>query len=723
MSHTETQGRTQAPPPRQNRGGPLLSCLEKICGLHGLSVSRDKLLSGLPLEGDILSPSCLSRAAANGGMTSRIVRSPLGRLNLALLPMILILEDNAACVLVAVDPKKEAARVYFPEFADETAVPLADIESRYTGYAFYVKPLFIFDERAPAYKKRSGGHWFWSTITESRWLYRDIIAASLVSNVFALAMPLFTMNIYNRVIPNRALSSLWATAMGVLIMVLSDVLLQSARSRLVDNYAARTNARLSALMMEQVLAMRAEDRSPSVGSFANIIQGFESVRNFISSATLFAYVDLPFSLFFLTVIGIIAWQLAIPIAVGALFILLHAAATQGRMRDLSETTNRASSLKNATLIESLVGMETVKSQGAESHVQMRWEKAVSFLEHTNAKLRSLSGSVVSGTQAVQQILTVAIMLVGVHLVLENQMTMGGLIAAYMLSSRCIGPVSKGAGLMMQYNSASRSLAAINEIMARPTERTSEMSRLTRPWWRGGLEFKNVSFSYPGQETRALNSVSFSIQPGERVALIGRVGSGKSTVGKLALALYRPSDGIILMDGVDIRQIDPAELRRNIASVPQDVTLFFGSLKENLLFGNPSKTDAEILQAAAATGVDRMANLHPHGFDLQVGERGDRLSSGQRQTVAVSRALLKGAPAMILDEPTSSMDSATEDQVRRNLAAFLENRTLLLVTHRTALLDLVDRIIVLDGGRVIADGPKEDVLTSLYKKRPGIKEAS
>lgn len=723
MIQSDKPGGTQAPPQQQNRGGPLLFCLEKICTLHGLSVSRDKLLSGLPLEGDVLSPSTLTRAAANGGMTSRIVRAPLGRLNLALLPMILILEGNAACVLMAVDPKKEAARVYFPEFSDETVVPLADMESRYTGYAFYVKPLFTFDERAPTYKKRKGGHWFWSTITESRWLYRDIIAASMVSNVFALAMPLFTMNIYNRVIPNRALSSLWATAMGVLIMVLSDVLLQSARSRLVDNYAARTNARLSALMMEQVLAMRTEDRSPSVGSFANIIQGFESVRNFISSATLFAYVDLPFSIFFLTVIGIIAWQLAIPIAVGALFILLHAAATQGRMRDLSETTNRASSLKNATLIESLVGMETVKSQGAESHVQMRWEKAVSFLEHTNAKLRGLSGSVVSGTQAVQQTLTVAIMLVGVHLVLQNQMTMGGLIAAYMLSSRCIGPVSKGAGLMMQYNSASRSLAAINEIMARPTERTEEMSRLTRPWWRGGLEFKNVSFAYPGQETMALNSVSFRIKPGERVALIGRVGSGKSTVGKLALALYRPQEGIILMDGVDTRQIDPAELRRNIASVPQDVTLFFGSLKENLLFGNPSKTDAEILQAAAATGVDRMANLHPHGFDLQVGERGDRLSSGQRQAVAVSRALLKGAPAMILDEPTSSMDSATEDQVRRNLAAFLQNRTLLLVTHRTALLDLVDRIIVLDGGRVIADGPKDEVLTSLYKNRPGIKEAS
>lgn len=723
MTTEETTARTQAPPPRPRRGGPLLFCLEKICSLHGLSVSQDKLLSGLPLEGDFLTPSSLSRAAANGGMTSRIVRSPLDRLNLALLPMILILEDNAACVLMAVDRKKGAARVYFPELGEETAVPLADIESRFTGYAFYVKPLFRFDERTPSYRKKGEGHWFWSTITESRPLYRDVIAASAVSNVFALAMPLFTMNIYNRIIPNRALSSLWATAIGVLIMILSDVLLQSARARLVDNYAARTNARLSALMMEQILAMRTEDRSPSVGSFANIIQGFESVRNFISSATLFAYVDLPFSLFFLTVIALIAWQLAIPIVIGALFILLHAAATQGRMRDLSETTNRASALKNATLIESLVGMETVKSQGAEAHVQMRWERAVSFLEHTNARLRTLSGSVVSGTQMVQQTLTVAIMLVGVHLVLKNQMTMGGLIASYMLSSRCIGPVSKGAGLMMQYNSASRSLAAINEIMARPTERTDEMSRLTRPVWRGGLEFKNVSFAYPGQETPALTSVSFRMEAGERIALIGRVGSGKSTVGKLALGLYRPQEGIILMDGVDIRQIDPAELRRNIASVPQDITLFFGSLKENLLFGNPAKSDVEILQAAAATGVDRMANLHPQGFDLQVGERGDRLSSGQRQSVAVSRALLKGAPVMLLDEPTSSMDSATESLIHRNLAAFLEGRSLILVTHRTTLLDLVDRIIVLDGGKVIADGPRDEVIAALYKNRPGIKEAS
>ena len=389
MSASETQ---QEPETRSNgaereeRGGPLALCLLRIASMHGLSVSADRLLAGLPLENGMLIPSCLDRAAARAGMTSRVVRAPLGRLNTALAPMILVLSDNTACVLLSLDLKGAAARVLFPELGQgEAAVPLQELEARYSGYAFYVKPLFRFDERAPSYNGDRGGNWFWSSISENRGLYRDVIVASAIANVFALAMPLFTMNVYNRIIPNRAMDSLWVTAVGVLIMVAADYLLNTTRSRLVDNAAARTNARLSALLMEQILSLRAADRPPSVGSFANVIQGFESVRSFISSATLFAYVDLPFSLFFLAVITIIAWPLAIPLAAGSLLILLHAALIQGSMRDLAETTNRASAMKNATLIESLVGMETVKSQGAESHVQMRWERSVSFLELTNTR--------------------------------------------------------------------------------------------------------------------------------------------------------------------------------------------------------------------------------------------------------------------------------------------------------------------------------------------------
>lgn len=705
------------------RGGPLALCLSRLCLVYGISVSSDRLLSGLPLSGGVLTPSCFGRAAAKAGMTSRIVRSPLRRLNTVLFPLVLVLEGNNACMLVAVDWHNRAARAFFPELGEESVVPLDNLEARYSGYAFYAKPLFRFDERAPSYRERRTSHWFWSSISENRHIYRDVIVASMIGNIFALAMPLFTMNIYNRIIPNRATDSLWVTAIGVLIIASADYMLQSARSHLVDNAAARTNTRLSALLMEQILALRTEDRPQSVGSFANVIQGFESVRNFISSATLFAYVDLPFSLFFLTIIAIIAWQLAIPLAIGAAFILLHAAFVQGAMRDLAETTNRASALKNATLIESLVGMETVKSQGAESHVQMRWEQAVAFLELTNTRLRRLSGSVVNGTQWVQHTVSVATMLTGVYLVLQNSLSMGGLIAAYMLSSRCIAPVGKAAGLLMQYNSAARSLAALNDIMAKATERPDDVSFLSRPQIAGDIEFRGVSFTYPGQERPALSSISFRIAWGERVALVGRVGSGKSTIGKLLLGLYRPQEGVVLIDGADMRQIDPAELRRNIASVPQDVTLFFGTLKENLMFGNPPRSDAEILRAAEAAAVDRFANTHPRGFDMQVGERGGYLSSGQRQSAALSRALLKQAPVLLLDEPTASMDNSTEDLVRTRLASFLTGRTLILVTHRTALLELVDRMIVLDEGKVLADGPKEQVLASLYRTRAKIKESS
>lgn len=381
-----------------SEGGDLAFCLLKISQIHGLFVSLERLLSGLPLKNDILVPSCFERAAAKAGMTSRITHAPLGKLNTALLPLVLVLSENRACVLLSMNRQNGVARVLFPELGDgETTIELSRLETLYSGYAFYVKPLFRFDERAPSYNRKRSSSWFWSSISENRPIYRDVITTSAISNVFALAMPLFTMNIYNRIIPNRAMDSLWVTAAGVLIMVSADFLLHMARTHLVDKAAARTNTRLSAIMMEQVLALKTADRPSSVGSFANVIQGFESVRNFISSATLFAYVDIPFSLFFLLIISLIAWPLAIPLAVGSVLILLHAALIQGTMRDLAETTNRASALKNATLIESLVGMETVKSQGAESHVQKRWETSVSFLEHVNTRLRLLSGSVITGT--------------------------------------------------------------------------------------------------------------------------------------------------------------------------------------------------------------------------------------------------------------------------------------------------------------------------------------
>lgn len=695
------------------RGGPLAASLSVLLAFHGIHATIEALLAGLPLENGALTPSLFARAADRAGLLSRVVRSPLNRLNPILLPAVLILAENNSCVVLSIDKKAGTARVAFPEVgSEETLIDLEQLNETYTGFVIYVRPLFKFDDRAVRTKKLEREHWFWSVISEHRYLYRDIIVASVLSNFIAFAMPLFVMNVYNRVVPNKAVESLWVMAIGVFVMITADFVIHVTRGYLVDLAAVKTNVKLSGEMMEHVLDMRNEERSPSVGSFASSIQGFDSVRSFISSATVLAYVDLPFAILFFVVIALISWTLVVPLLIASALILLHAVLVQGQMRELSETTNRASSLKNATLIESLVAMETVKSLGAEGHIQTRWEKTVAFLENTNIKLRLLSSSVVSSVQWIQITASIATMIIGVYLIMNNSISMGSLIATYMLSSRAIAPIGRVAALLMQYHSASRSLNALDEIMKKETERPADSVFISTPEILGSIQFRGVTFTYPGQESPALSEVSFAVNAGEKIALIGPIGSGKTTVNKLVLGLFKPQEGSILIDGKDIRQIDPSELRKNIGVVPQDVMLFYGNLKDNLIFGTHSVTDREILIASKISGVEMFANTHPKGFDMPIGERGSFLSSGQRQAVAIARAVIKDPPILVLDEPTASMDHVIEEHIKNNLMAVTKNKTVILTTHRTPLLSLVDRIIVMDRGKILADGPKEKVLNAL-----------
>ena len=695
-------------------GGPLAASLTLIAALHGRRISRDALLSGLPMENGVLTPTLFSRAAKRAGLASKIIKSPLERINGLLCPAVLILGGSRACVLTAIDAAEERVSVIFPGEMDEGTAELSfeTLRDIYTGYVIYLKPQFKFDERAGADDKRRKGHWFWETLATEKNIYRDVIIASLLSNIFAFAMPLFVMNVYNRVVPNNAVETLWVMAIGVFIMITADFALHMARGYLTDLAASRTNTRLSADMMEQVMSMRSEARPASVGSMVNSIQGFDSVRSFISSATVFAYVDLPFSIFFIIVIAIIAWPLAIPILIGGLLVLAEAVMVQKQMRELSETTNRASSLKNATMVESLVAIESVKTQNLESTVQNRWEKTVAHLEAANVKMRLLSSAVISWTQWINVTISIATMVIGVYLIRANAISMGSLIAAYMLSSRAMMPISRVAGLLMQYYSTSRSLSALDDIMNKETEHEEGVTFLSRPDIAGGIQFRDVGFAYPEQERPALSALNFTVKPGEHVAIVGPIGSGKSTLFKLILKLFRQTEGSILIDGTDSRQMDPAELRRAVGVVPQEVMLFYGTLRDNLVMGNPYITDQALLQAIQISGVDGIVKNHPKGFDMQVGERGANLSCGQRQAVAIARAVLKNPSLLLLDEPTSAMDSASEERVRHNLKIFAKDKTLLLVTHRTALLDLTERVIVLDGGRIVADGPKEQILAAL-----------
>ena len=697
----------------------LLACLLIVARAHGEVLTRDAIMAGLPAEHQRLTPSLFVRAARRARLSSQLVRLDLAHLKDALLPAIALMDGEKACVVLGFTADRSGARVVYSELGDApVTVPLVELDAAYTGMSIYVRPSLRFDARTPEVRAGRHGHWFWSVIAESRPLYRDVLLAALLANLFALGLPLFTMNVYDRVVPNRAFETLWVLALGLSLMLISDLVLRTLRSRFVDLASSRSDVKLSAFIMERVLGMRMEQRPVSAGSFASNLRAFESVRDFIGSATVVAFIDLPFALIFILAIGWISWPMLIPLVVGAAIMLIYALAVQGRMHELAETTYRAGAQRNATLIEGLVGFETLKALGAESAIQYKWEKSAALLARVGAQLRLLSSTASNTSAFVQQLITLAIVIIGVYVIAERDLTMGGLIACTMLASRAMAPVGQVAGLLVQYHTAATALTSLNEMMLRDVERPGDTTFISRGNLKGAIDFRDVSFSYPGQSTPSLRNLSFSIKPGEKVAILGRIGSGKTTLEKLILGLYRPTEGAVLVDGIDLRQLDPAELRRQVGYVQQDVMLFYGSLRDNIMMGAPLAEDADIVKAAEIGGIIGLVNQHPQGFDMVVGERGESLSGGQRQGVAIARAVINDPPILLLDEPTSSMDHSSEEDIKRRLTEFARGKTVLLISHRTSLLDLADRIIVMDGGRIVADGPKDQVVTALRQGRIG-----
>ena len=695
----------------------LLSCLILVSRAHGGHLTPDAAMAGLPVGAHGLTPSMFERAARRGGLSSSVVKRPLNKLNTALFPAILLLDNNQACVLVGWADNGKLARLMFPELGEAVVdMPLAELERRYIGRAIYARPRFRFDARVTTNQQHKDGHWFWGAMWENKGLYRDVMVAAALINIFALGMPLFVLNVYDRVVPNAAFDTLWALALGIVIVQVGDLLLRNLRSKFVDQAAARVDTRVSSTVLERVMGMRMEHRPASVGSFAANLRNFESVRTFLSSGVVIAFIDLPFAFLFIAVIYWVAPSMLPVFVIAILALLVYALIAQKRMRDLAVHARRAGAQRNATLVEGLVGLETVKAVGAEGAIQRRWEESAALLANSDSHLRTASSSATHVTQWIQQLVSVIVIVIGVFMIAENALSMGGLIAAYLLSSRAMAPFGRVAGMMIQYHKAKDAFQSVDTVMQTQVERPEGTAFINRDHFDGRISLRNVGFRYPQSEVDALKGVSFDIAPGEHVAILGRVGSGKTTLEKLILGLYRPTSGEVLIDDIDIRQLDPGELRRSIGYVPQDVTLFYGTLRDNLTIAFPLADDTEILRAARIGGILPMIDRHPHGFAMQVGERGDRLSGGQRQGIALSRAVLGDPPIMLLDEPTSSMDRATETAVRKELRAFAAGRTMIIVTHRTSLLEMVDRVIVLDEGQVVADGPKSDVIKAMNEGR-------
>ena len=700
----------------KNAGDELLKCLLQMTRLKDAPASETSLMAGLPLVEQRLTPELFVRAAARANLEAKIVERKLSEISSVILPVVLLLDDNRAVTLLGIDGAGDNVTILSAQTDEPEIMSLASVSEAYTGYCIYIKVAQQFDSvtQGIAATARADDHWFWGVMKSSWRIYRDVLLASFFINLFAIATPLFVMNVYDRVVPNQALETLWVLAIGVIIVYSFDFILKGLRGYFIEVAGKKSDVLLSSFLFERVLGTKFSERPASIGSFVSQFREFDTVRNFYTSSTIAAIVDLPFTVIFLLLIfyvgGFLVWVplIALPIIVAYGWLL------QKPIKHAVEQTFMSAAQKNATLVESLVGFESVKILGAEGFLQRFWERSVGHLAQWSQRMRMLSLSVVIFSSFIQQLASVVLIIAGVYLIVERELTVGALIACFMLSSRVMAPIAQVASLMVSYDQTKTALAALDNIIAKPQERKPEKPFVKHPRFKGGIVLNKVVFNYPDEKQPVLSDISFKIMPGEKVAIIGRVGSGKTTLQKLLLGLYSPSQGSVLFDGIDSLQVDPADLRSHIGYVPQDVVLFAGSVKFNITFGSRHTDDSEMIRVAEVSGVKEFVERHPLGFDRVVGERGQALSGGQRQSIGIARALLNSPEMYIFDEPTSGMDNSTETLIKNNLTTVLADKTLILVTHKTALLSLVDRVIVLDGGKMVADGPKESVLDALKR---------
>jgi len=681
--------------------------------------TKEALLSGLPIHNtqklfsQTTSKSLFSRVSQRAGLKSTLIERSIEDMLGLHLPVILLLSNDNVCILEKFNKDKTEAKIIYAEGDGlEQWLSVEELEKEYLGFAYMLKKEFEYEKKESRNLQVKQKHWFWSTLKLSLPIYRDVLWASLLINLFVLATPLFTMNVYDRVIPNNAQETLMVFTIGIVFVYILDFFLKITRGYLLELAGKKSDIIMSSIIFEKVLDLKMSEHPPSVGSFASNLKDFESVRSFFTTATMTALIDLPFAMIFLAVIYYIGGYLVFVPIVTMLLILLYALVIRKPLQKSIESSHEASAKKNAVLIETLQNIETVKSMRMNSKQQWSWEESTGEIAEKNLKSRMLSSSIPSVTNLFIQLNTVFVVVFGVYLIQEFELTMGGLIAVVILTSRTVAPMGQAAGLISNYADAKTSYTVLNDIISKEAERPAGKEFVERPKFQGKIEFRDVSFNYPGTEIPALNGVSFVINAGEKVAMIGRIGSGKSTIAKLILKLYEPTSGKILIDDIDIAQIDPADLRRFISYVPQDISLFRGTIKENIVSSEQHPAVEEIINAAQVSGVEDFVKTHPLGFDMPIGERGAGLSGGQRQSVGVARALMQKSSIMIMDEPSNAMDQTSEAQLLSKLSKELEDQTVVIITQKLSLLEMTDRVIVMHHAKVLLDGSKEEVTKKL-----------
>jgi ATP-binding cassette subfamily C protein LapB len=693
---------------------PVLDCLTFLARRSDRPSSPVLLRAGLALSATGTLPfHQVEPALEQVGMRGEpVVRHRISGWRLQQLPAIAELTEDRAIVLL--EMKGGDALIYAPGTAEPMWVPSSDLDSAFTGQAIAVEadPTREREGERPWDKARRT-HWFWSEVWKVRREFWPILLAALIVNLLALAVPLFTMNVYDRVIPNKAVPTLWVLAIGVFLALGFDYTLRLARSQLVDEIGRRLDAKYSQKLFEKVMNLPMADRQGSTGAFAKRVSEYEGVRDFFASTSVVLLVDIAFMVIFLVLITVLAGPLVLVPIVGIVIMLTAGFILQKRMAQTSIDAQADSSLQHSVLVESISGIETLKSARAEGQMLGRWRRYASMSAATQEKMRRLTSVAVNMASESQQAISVGLVIGGFYLFNNGDITMGAIIAIVMLAGRAMSPIGQFAFLITRARQSMTTLDSLQRMMEAPDERQIAARTIVPEIRAGHLELKGASFRYPASSVDSLSDINLSVKPGERIAIIGRVASGKSTLGRVMCGLYAPTGGEMLVDSLDSRQYHPHQLRDSFRFVGQDAELFSGSVRDNLVLGAAKADDQQLIDAVVRSGADIFLSRDAAGFDRPVGERGSLLSGGQRSLLVLARALVSQSKLLFLDEPTGAMDTQTELYFIEKLKTALgKDQSLVVSTHRHNMLSICDRLIVIDAGKIIADGPRDEVMARL-----------
>mgnify|MGYP006092871545 CR=1 FL=1 len=679
----------------------LISATILLLREYGIRKSGAAVRDAVDFSHQYVGPKEVVSSLSSLGFKASFGHLNIGNLADEFFPLI-VFKKNGEALVVLNAPVDGKIFITNPVSRKKEELSEKDYKSEFSQYTIIVKEL---NDRE---KKERSGHWFFSAFRKSKWIYVQVMIAAMVSNFLSLTTALFTMTVYDRVIPNGAFESLIALSIGVVIALGFDFLIKGLRASFVDTASKRADLEISRTLFGRILTLTPTEQRQKTGAMAGTIREFETLREFFNSSTLVILIDLPFVFFFIYVISLIAGPVSYVFLTAVPLVIIVGLGIQPFLARITKGAVQSGMDKQAVLVETLNGLETVNATGSGKLMRKRYEDALDNQADGGNKIRALSMFIINFATSVQQYAQVAAIFFGVYLIVEGQITQGALIGAVILGGRTMGPLSQLANTLSRVNGALTAYRNLSKLIGKSFNSASSLSPISRSSLEGEIEFKNVSFKFEGAKQSIINNVSFKIPVGQKVALVGKMGSGKSTMSKLIAGMIEPTSGAILIDGIDVRQIDPADVRKNIGVMLQDSWLFSGTIRENIQMGFNEYDDEHVLEVCKVAGVDDFVGSHPKGYDLEIRERGIGLSGGQKQTINLARSLLHKPEILLLDEPTSSMDQGTEQKVISALRQFCKDKTMLIVTHRNPILAMVDRIFVMENGNIITDQTPEQL---------------